>query len=74
MILSDAAFGRGSGSILPDIYCYGTEGRLIDCDYYDTTDNDFFPWCTHNADVSVRCCKYKTLWHVVDNKGYLKCC
>ena len=52
MYLRDAAFGPGSGSIIGDIYCAGTEGRLIDCDILD------FPWCTHNSDISVRCCKY----------------
>lgn len=52
MVLGHGAFGRGSGSIITNVDCVGTEGRLIDCDFVN-----YFPPCTHNENVSVRCCK-----------------
>ena len=50
--LGNAAFGQGSGSIV-HVYCYGYEGRLIDCDYHEVIGG----YCIHAEDASVKCCK-----------------
>ena len=52
--LIQAAFGMGTGMIVEQVRCSGTERRLEDCVIRDITDGE----CNHNEDAAVRCCKY----------------
>ena len=54
LALSRAAFGQGTGSILEEIGCRGSELRIVDCPIRDRTDS---PSCNHAEDAGVRCCK-----------------
>ena len=49
---SYARFGRGSGGIfLDNLYCRGTESRLIDCSHSGIGVHN----CDHSADAGLRC-------------------
>ena len=43
----------GSGKIVENVRCTGTERQLADCNISDVTDGE----CDHNEDAGVRCCK-----------------
>ena len=51
MPILHATFGRGTGTIVEQIRCNGTERRLADCTIRDAPDGD----CNHNEDAGVRC-------------------
>ena len=48
-------FGTGTGMIMEQVRCSGTEMRITDCTIRDVPDGE----CNHNEDAGVRCCKYK---------------
>ena len=52
MPLLQASFGVGSGMIVENIRCNGTERQIVDCNVRDVTDGE----CNHNEDAGVRCC------------------
>ena len=52
-----ASFGMGTGMIVEQIRCSGTERRLAYCTTRDVTDRE----CDHSEDAGVICCKYKCL-------------
>ena len=51
MLILHATFGRGTGMIVEQIRCNGTERRLADCIIRDVPDGD-------NEDAGVRCREY----------------
>ena len=48
-----STFGMGTGMIVEQIRCSGTERRLANCTIRDVTDGE----CDHNEYAGVRCCK-----------------
>ena len=42
----------GTGTIVEQVRCNGTETQLADCTMRDVTDGE----CDHNEDAGVRCC------------------
>ena len=48
-----AAYGQGTGAIVENIRCSGTENQLTDCNIRDVADGE----CTHSDDASVQCCE-----------------
>ena len=51
--LIDATFGRGTGTIVEQVRCNGTERGVAECTMRDVPDGE----CNHNEDAGVRCCK-----------------
>ena len=51
--LIQAAFGTGTGMIVEQVRCSGTEIRLADCTIRDIPDGE----CNHNEDAGLRCRK-----------------
>ena len=56
--LLSALHGDGSGLIVEQVRCNGTERRLTDCTIRDSNDGE----CSHNEDAGVRCCKMHGAW------------
>lgn len=48
-----ASFGMGTGTIVEQVRCNGTETQLADCTMRDVTDGE----CDHIEDAGVRCCE-----------------
>ena len=46
-----AAFGTGTGAIVEQVRCNGTEKRLADCTITDVADGE----CDHREDAGVVC-------------------
>ena len=46
-------FGVGTGMIVEQVRCLGTERQLSNCTTRDVPDGE----CNHNEDAGVRCCK-----------------
>ena len=56
-----STFGMGTGMIIEQIRCSGTEQRLVDCTIRDVTDGE----CNHNEDAGVRCGKcHKLIYYI----------
>ena len=51
--LMHSTFGMGTGMIVEQIRCSGTERRLANCTIRDVTDGE----CDHNEDAGARCGK-----------------
>ena len=52
LALRSATFGQGTGPIfLDDLFCSGTESRLVDCGHNGIGNHN----CDHLEDASVRC-------------------
>ena len=52
--LTNSMFGIGTGMIVEQVRCSGTERQIADCTVRDVADGE----CNHNEDAGVRCCKY----------------
>ena len=53
-LIQAAYYGMGTGMIVEQVRCNGTETRLEDCTIRDVHDGE----CNHNEDAGVRCGKY----------------
>ena len=51
--LMRSTFGMGTGMIVEQISCCGTERQLVNCTIRDVPDGE----CNHNEDAGVRCGK-----------------
>ena len=51
--LIQASFGIGTGMIVEQVRCSGTERRLADCTIRDVADGE----CNHREDAGIRCRK-----------------
>ena len=51
--LTHSTFGMGTGMIVEQVRCNGTERQIADCTVRDVPDGE----CNHNEDAGVRCCK-----------------
>ena len=49
LAFSNAYFGRGTGPILDNFHCNGSESSLLDCSHLNQSN------CAHTTDAGVRC-------------------
>ena len=64
-----AAYGQGSGSILEEIHCQGTEPSVVNCSFIDYQDK--YNRCFHDEDSGVSCGKLVALTTYIDSFGAL---